>query len=283
MFSRKRFESRQLGGGDDDGFGSIETAVEAMRRGAFDYLPKPCTPDQLRQVLGRIEKTRKLERRVAELESRLERTGRRVISRPTRPRWKRHSRSRSKRPRSDGPALRRKRHGQERAGARDASAQFARRRSVCHRELSEPFARTIGERFVRSREGSIYRSDAETQGKVTAADGGTLFLDEIGDLPLEIQAKLLRLLQEREYERVGETKPRRANVRVISATNRDLAQAVADKRFREDLFYRLNVIPLCLPPLRDRMGDLEKIALSHLIFLLRACGQIRRHFPEASK
>ncbi len=96
---------------------------------------------------------------------------------------------------------------------------------------------------------------ADTQGKGAAADGGTLFLEEIGELPLEIQAKLLRLLQEREYERAGETKPRRVNVRVISATNRDLAQAVAAGKFREDLFYRLNVIPpapagwfFCPPP-----------------------------------
>ncbi len=109
--------------------------------------------------------------------------------------------------------------------------------------------------------GAFTGAHADTQGKVAAADGGTLFLDEIGELPLEIQAKLLRLLQEREYERVGETKPRRANVRVISATNRDLAQAVANGKFREDLFYRLNVISLRLPPLRERINDLEKIAL----------------------
>ena len=97
--------------------------------------------------------------------------------------------------------------------------------------------------------GAFTGAHADTLGKIAAADGGTLFLDEIGELPLEIQAKLLRLLQEREYERVGETKPRRANVRVISATNRDLSQAVGTGKFREDLFYRLNVISLRLPSL----------------------------------
>ena len=84
--------------------------------------------------------------------------------------------------------------------------------------------------------GAFTGAHADTKGKVAAADGGTLFLNEIGDLPLEIQAKLLRLLQEREYERVGETKPRRAKVRVISASNRDLGESVRKGRFREDLF-----------------------------------------------
>ena len=89
-------------------------------------------------------------------------------------------------------------------------------------------------------------------------------------------------MQEREYERVGETTPRRANVRVISATNRDLAQAVAEGKFREDLFYRLNVISLCLPPLRDRLDDLEKIAISHLTFLAGHAGKSLRGFsPDA--
>src|SRR6202046_565799 len=104
----------------------------------------------------------------------------------------------------------------------------------------------------------------ETQGKVAVADGGTLLLDEIGDLPLEIQARLLRLLQEREYERVGETKSHRANVRVIAATNRNLAEAVAAGKFREDLYYRLNVISVVLPPLRERVNDLESLVQDHL-------------------
>ena len=113
----------------------------------------------------------------------------------------------------------------------------------------------------------------DTQGKVAAADGGTLLLDEIGDLPLEIQSKLLRLSQEREYERVGEAKPRRANVRVISATNHDLAEAVRAGRFREDLYYRLNVITLRLPPLRERLQDLDRIAQRHLDFFAHRAGK----------
>jgi NtrC-family two-component system response regulator AlgB len=105
-----------------------------------------------------------------------------------------------------------------------------------------------------------------TWGKVAQADGRTLFLDEIGEMPMEIQPKLLRLLQEKEYERVGETRTHRANVRVIAATNRDLSKAVQEGRFREDLFYRLNVIGVQLPALRERAADLMNIARNYLRF-----------------
>jgi formate hydrogenlyase transcriptional activator len=97
---------------------------------------------------------------------------------------------------------------------------------------------------------------AQTKGRFQMADGGTLFLDEIGDMPLELQPKLLRALQEREFERLGSSQTVRVNVRVVAATNQDLEQLVAKKLFRADLFYRLNVIPLCLPPLRDRVEDI---------------------------
>ena len=88
------------------------------------------------------------------------------------------------------------------------------------------------------------------------ADGGTLFLDEIGDMPLELQPKLLRALQEREFERLGSSQTVRVNVRVVAATNQDLGQLVSKKLFRADLYYRLNIIPICLPPLRERVQDI---------------------------
>src|SRR5260370_27352795 len=112
--------------------------------------------------------------------------------------------------------------------------------------------------------GAFTGAHTETIGKIAAAEGGTLFLDEIGDLPPEVQAKLLRLLQEREYERVGDTRARKADVRVIAATNHSLLEAVAKGQFREDLFYRLNVITITLPPLRDRLVDLARVANKQL-------------------
>ena len=96
----------------------------------------------------------------------------------------------------------------------------------------------------------------QTKGRFHQADNGTLFLDEIGDLPLELQPKLLRALQEQEFERLGCSQTIRVNVRVVAATNQHLSQMVADKQFRADLYYRLNVIPIFLPPLRERVQDI---------------------------
>ena len=99
-------------------------------------------------------------------------------------------------------------------------------------------------------------------GRFEAANGGTLILDEIGDIPLELQAKLLRVLQEQEFERLGSTHTHRVNVRVVAATNQDLGQLVADRLFRMDLYYRLNVFPIAVPPLRHRLGDIPMLVAS---------------------
>src|SRR5947209_4654923 len=101
-------------------------------------------------------------------------------------------------------------------------------------------------------------------GRFEAANGGTLFLDEIGDIPLELQAKLLRVLQEQEFERLGSTHTRRVDVRVVAATNQDLASLVAEKHFRMDLYYRLDVFPLAVPPLRRRLEDIP-ILVAHFV------------------
>jgi NtrC-family two-component system response regulator AlgB len=121
-------------------------------------------------------------------------------------------------------------------------------------------------------------------GKVDAADGGTLFLDEVGDLPAALQPKLLRLVQDREYERVGEPVVRAADVRIVAATNRDLEAEVAAGRFREDLFYRLNVIDVTIPPLRLRRADILPLARGLLAFFARQTGKPVTGFtPEAEE
>ncbi len=107
--------------------------------------------------------------------------------------------------------------------------------------------------------GAFTGASTQTKGRFQMADGGTLFLDEIGDMPLELQPKLLRVLQEREFERLGSAQTVRVNARVVAATNQDLAELVNKKLFRADLFYRLNVIPLCLPPLRERVQDIQPL------------------------
>lgn len=107
--------------------------------------------------------------------------------------------------------------------------------------------------------GAFTGAVAQTMGRFQQADGGTLFLDEIGDLPLELQPKLLRALQEQEFERLGSGRTIRVNVRVVAATNQDLAQLVSARQFRADLFYRLNVIPIFLPPLRERPDDIPRL------------------------
>ena len=265
-------------------FASIPSAVEATRLGAADYLPKPFTPEQVRLVLGRIEQSRRLERRIEDLETLFE--VREVDGRLA----------------AQDTAMRAVLDLAHRTATSEASilllGESGTGKSVLAREVHQRSPRGVrpfitvscpslsrelleSELFGHAK-GAFTGAVSDTAGKVVAADGGTLYLDEIGELPLEIQPKLLRLLQEREYERVGESQTRRADVRIVSSTNRDLVRAIKENRFREDLYYRLNVVALHLPPLRERPLDLERLAAAHLRFFVRQTGKPIHDFsPEA--
>jgi NtrC-family two-component system response regulator AlgB len=256
-------------------YANIATAVEAMRRGAADFIPKPFTPDQIRGVLAKIEKNRVLEQRVRSLESELAAetppmdldSGNPAVQRALQIAFKAAATSATMLilgPSGTGKSvLAREVHKR----SAQASASFV---TVNCPSLSRELLES--ELFGHAR-GAFTGAVADTAGKVAAAEGGTLFLDEIGEMPLAIQPKLLRLLQEREYERVGESEVRRANVRVIAATNRNLAAEVQAGRFREDLFYRLNVISVTLPGLKERPEDLAPTAESYRQFFAARLGK----------
>ena len=259
---------------------SIETAVEAMRRGAQDYLEKPFTPEQLRQLLARIEKARRLRQRVDELEEQVAQTQPALDFT------------------SEDPEVATVMSVVERAATSRATililgengtgkSALARHIHQCSQLATGPFVTvscpSLSRELLESElfghvKGAFTGAMKDTWGKVDAARGGTLFLDEIGELPAELQPKLLRLLQERAYERVGDTKTRTADVRVIAATNRDLAAAVKAGSFREDLFYRLNVISVTMPPLRSRPHDLERHARDFLRFFAEESGGTVKDF-----
>jgi NtrC-family two-component system response regulator AlgB len=261
-------------------FANIATAVEAMRRGAFDFIPKPFTPDQIRAVLAKIAKTRSLESRVRQLESQLADEAPAVDLSSAEPAMQRSLQIAFKAAETAATLLILGPSGTGKSVlAREVHKRSAQREAAFVTINCPSLSKELLESELFGHvKGSFTGAVADTLGKVAAAEGGTLFLDEIGEMPLEIQPKLLRLLQEHEYERVGEARPRRSNVRVIAATNRNLADEVKAGRFREDLFYRLNVISIVLPGLRDRPGDLQRLADSYLGFFSARIGKHAKAF-----
>jgi NtrC-family two-component system response regulator AlgB len=266
-------------------YATIETAVEAMRRGAFDYLPKPFTPDQIRLVLDRVSRFRQMQYHVEELEEQV----------------------RSIVPEADlqtqEVAMRQALDVAFKAAPTDASillrgesgtgkGVLARAIHARSQRAGGPFVTvhcpSLSSELLESElfghvKGAFTGAFHDTMGKVAAAEGGTLFLDEIGDLPLPLQPKLLRLLQEKRYERVGETRTRSCDVRILAATNRDLQAAIAAGTFREDLLYRLNVIEVVLPPLRQRRKDIQLLSEHLLLFFARQTGKPISSFSEEAR
>ncbi|MGU2313484.1 sigma-54-dependent response regulator transcription factor AlgB [Pseudomonas aeruginosa] len=262
---------------------AVDTAVDAMQAGAVDYLVKPCSPDQLRLAAAKQLEVRQLTARLEALEDEVRRQGDGLES---------HS-----------PAMAAVLETARQVAATDANililgesgsgkGELARAIHTWSKRAKKPQV-TINcpsltaelmesELFGHSR-GAFTGATESTLGRVSQADGGTLFLDEIGDFPLTLQPKLLRFIQDKEYERVGDPVTRRADVRILAATNRDLGAMVAHGQFREDLLYRLNVIVLNLPPLRERAEDILGLAERFLARFVKDYGRPARGFSEAAR
>jgi NtrC-family two-component system response regulator AlgB len=266
-------------------YATIETAVEAMRRGAFDYLPKPFTPDSLRVVLDRSARVRQLTTRVDELEDQVRSVVPEADLETQEPVQQQALDLAFKAAASEAAILLRGESG-------TGKGVLARAIHARSPRAGGPFvtvhcpslsAELLESELFGHVRGAFTGAVRDTVGKVAAAEGGTLFLDEVGDLPPALQPKLLRLLQEKRYERVGETRTRAGDARVLAATSRDLAAEIAAGRFREDLLYRLNVIEVTLPPLRQRPRDVLLLADHLLSFFARSAGKALTGFTDEAR
>ncbi|NGZ29361.1 MAG: sigma-54-dependent Fis family transcriptional regulator [Magnetococcales bacterium] len=262
-------------------YATFETAVDAIRRGARDYLPKPFTPAQIRHITERFAERRGLERRVAELEKQLQEVAPESDLETQSYKMKQVIELAKRAAGSDAAVLLRGENG-------TGKGVLARAIHAWSRRADRPFVvvncPTLSQELLASElfghvRGAFTGAVRDQAGRVESAEGGTLFLDELGEIPLSLQSKLLRFLQEKQFERIGENRTRRADVRLVAATNRNLEEDVAAGRFREDLFYRINVIEMTLPPLRERPEDILPMARHFLEFFAHSAG---RPAPELS-
>ena len=238
-------------------FGTVPDAVEAMRSGAFDYLTKPVSFDQLEETAARVMSPANAKKPAPEFQN--SETSAIVGRAPELLRALERARAAAT---TDADVL----VEAESGTGKELLARFiheasdrARKPFVAVNCAAVPEHLLESELFGHAR-GAFTGATAAKAGRFELANGGTLLLDEIGEMPLNLQPKLLRALQEREFERLGETRSIKVDIRVIATTNVDLGSMVDEGKFRSDLYYRLNVIPLALPPLRERAGDVDLLA-----------------------
>jgi DNA-binding NtrC family response regulator len=258
-------------------YGTIERAVEAMKEGAYDFIPKPFEPDHVALIVAKALERDTLKREVEIFAEELDDRHRMVVGQS--PQMNRLIDVAKKAAASRSTVLL---LGESGTG----KEIFARAIHNWSERKHQPFvaincvglsnALLESELFGHER-GAFTGALQVKKGKMELAHGGTVFLDEVGDISTELQTKLLRFLQEREFERVGGTKPISVDVRIIAATNRDLDSGVQSGQFREDLYYRLNVIPLKLPPLREHKEDIPGLAN---YFLRRFASETKKNFTR---
>ncbi len=242
-------------------FGTVASAVDAMKHGASDYLTKPIDLDELEVLIGRTLERRALVAENRELKQQLERRYRLSGLETANSRMAEAINTAARAAASRATILIRGESGTGKelmARAIHYASPRAKGPLVAVNIAALPDTLIESELFGHER-GAFTGADRELRGRFELADGGTLFLDEIGDLPKSTQVKLLRVLQEQAFERLGGTRTQRVDVRVIAATNRDLEAMSARGEFREDLYYRLNVVAIDVPPLRERREDIPAL------------------------